>query len=89
MAEGVRVLREGRADIVVCGGSEVPFSATMVSSFHSARALATPGDDQASIEVPWTSLPELALSGGIVMVRASLWRAATHLIRFPRLRPAL
>lgn len=53
VAEGVRVLREGRADIVVCGGSEVPFSATMVSSFHSARALATPGDDPTEASRPF------------------------------------
>lgn len=53
VAEGVRVIREGRADIVVCGGSEVPFSATMVSSFGSARALAAPGGNPAEASRPF------------------------------------
>ncbi|CAL9608218.1 3-oxoacyl-[acyl-carrier-protein] synthase 2 [Nocardiopsis dassonvillei] len=53
VAEGVRVIREGRADIVVCGGSEVPFSSTMVSSFGSARALAAAGGDPAGASRPF------------------------------------
>lgn len=41
VAEGLRLIREDVADVVVCGGSESPFGPTAVASFANARALAT------------------------------------------------
>ena len=40
VAEGLRLIREGTADVVVCGGSEGLSAATVAASFHNARALA-------------------------------------------------
>jgi 3-oxoacyl-[acyl-carrier-protein] synthase II len=41
VAEALRLIREGVADVVVCGGSESPFGPTAIASFANARALAT------------------------------------------------
>ena len=40
IAEGVRLLRSGEADVVVCGCSEAPLFPTLVDTFGNARALA-------------------------------------------------
>lgn len=53
VAEGLRLIREGRADVVVCGGTEAPFSSTMVSAFHNARALAAPTEEPGTASRPF------------------------------------
>jgi 3-oxoacyl-[acyl-carrier-protein] synthase II len=40
IGEGVRLLRSGEADVVVCGASEAPLFATLADTFGNARALA-------------------------------------------------
>jgi 3-oxoacyl-[acyl-carrier-protein] synthase II len=40
IGEGMRLLRAGEADVVVCGGSEAPLFATLADTFGNARALA-------------------------------------------------
>jgi 3-oxoacyl-[acyl-carrier-protein] synthase II len=40
IGEGVRLLRSGEADVVVCGCSEAPLFPTLVDTFGNARALA-------------------------------------------------
>jgi 3-oxoacyl-[acyl-carrier-protein] synthase II len=40
IAEGLRLLRAGEADVVVCGCSEAPLFPTLVDTFGNARALA-------------------------------------------------
>ena len=40
IGEGVRLLRAGDADVVVCGCSEAPLFPTLVDTFGNARALA-------------------------------------------------
>jgi 3-oxoacyl-[acyl-carrier-protein] synthase II len=40
IGEGVRLLRGGDADVVVCGCSEAPLFPTLVDTFRNARALA-------------------------------------------------
>ncbi len=41
VAEGLRLIRAGDADVVICGGSEGPLGATGLAGFHNAGALAT------------------------------------------------
>jgi len=40
LGEGVRLLRAGEADVVVCGCSEAPLFPTLADTFRNARALA-------------------------------------------------
>ncbi len=40
IGEGMRLLRDGIADVVVCGCSEAPFFPTLIHTFRNARALA-------------------------------------------------
>ncbi|HEY3872241.1 MAG TPA: beta-ketoacyl-[acyl-carrier-protein] synthase family protein [Actinocrinis sp.] len=40
IGEGARLLRDGVADVVVCGCGEAPFFPTLVDTFRNARALA-------------------------------------------------
>ena len=40
VAEGLRLIREGVADVVVCGGADTALAPTSVTSFGNARALA-------------------------------------------------
>ncbi|MFI5532055.1 beta-ketoacyl-[acyl-carrier-protein] synthase family protein [Kitasatospora sp. NPDC051853] len=50
IAEGLRLLRAGEADVVVCGGSESSLHPTIAAAFTNARALAQgwPDPQQAS-----------------------------------------
>jgi 3-oxoacyl-[acyl-carrier-protein] synthase II len=48
LAEGARLLRDGLADVVVCGCSEAPFFPTLVDAFGNARALARGWKDDPS-----------------------------------------
>jgi 3-oxoacyl-[acyl-carrier-protein] synthase II len=41
VAEALRLIREDRADVVVCGGSDAPLLPTIATAFANARALAT------------------------------------------------
>lgn len=41
IAEGLRLIREGTADVVLCGASEAPLFATFADTFANARALAS------------------------------------------------
>jgi 3-oxoacyl-[acyl-carrier-protein] synthase II len=41
VAEALRLIREGRADVVVCGGGDAPLLPTIATAFANARALAT------------------------------------------------
>ena len=40
IAEGLRLIREGSADVVVCGGTDTPLHPTIAAAFRNARALA-------------------------------------------------
>jgi 3-oxoacyl-[acyl-carrier-protein] synthase II len=40
IAEGLRLIRGGEADVVVCGGTESPLHGTIAAAFGNARALA-------------------------------------------------
>ncbi|MGQ0840033.1 beta-ketoacyl-[acyl-carrier-protein] synthase family protein [Actinokineospora sp.] len=45
VAEALRIIRAGEADVVVCGGSDAPLHPTVALGFANARALATGWDD--------------------------------------------
>lgn len=69
VAEGLRLIRENRADVVVCGGSEAPFSSTMVSAFHNARALAASVEDPTAASRPFdTDRTGFVLSEGAAVL---------------------
>jgi 3-oxoacyl-[acyl-carrier-protein] synthase II len=40
VAEALRLVRDGLADVVVCGGTDAPLLPTVATTFHNARALA-------------------------------------------------
>lgn len=45
IADGVRLIRAGEADVVLCGASEAPLFPTFADTFTNARALARGWDD--------------------------------------------
>lgn len=53
IADGVRLIRTGEADVVVCGASEAPLFPTFADSFGNARALARGWDDPAEASRPF------------------------------------
>ncbi|HEY0696752.1 MAG TPA: beta-ketoacyl-[acyl-carrier-protein] synthase family protein, partial [Micromonospora sp.] len=53
IGEGVRLLRSGEADVVVCGCSEAPLFPTLADTFRNARALARNWDDPTRASRPF------------------------------------
>ncbi len=53
VAEGLRLIRAGDADVVVCGGTESSLHPTIAASFTNARALAQGWDDPAQASRPF------------------------------------
>ncbi|MDI5961240.1 beta-ketoacyl-[acyl-carrier-protein] synthase family protein [Streptomyces sp. SL13] len=53
IAEGLRLLRAGDADVVVCGGSESSLHPTIASAFANTRALASGWQDPAQASRPF------------------------------------
>ncbi|MEY4322355.1 MAG: hypothetical protein RL410_136 [Actinomycetota bacterium] len=53
IAWGARMIEDGRADIVIAGGSEAAITALTVSAFASMRALSTRNDDPAAASRPY------------------------------------
>ncbi len=53
IAEGMRLLRGGDADVVVCGCSEAPLFPTLADTFGNARALATGWEDATQASRPF------------------------------------
>ena len=53
VAEALRLVREGLADVVVCGGSEAPLLPTIATTFRNARALAGDWEDPADASRPF------------------------------------
>lgn len=41
IADGLRLIREGEADVVVCGGADAPLHPTIAAAFGNSNALAT------------------------------------------------
>ncbi|MGW4896051.1 beta-ketoacyl-[acyl-carrier-protein] synthase family protein [Kitasatospora sp. NPDC004240] len=53
VAEGLRLIRAGDADVVVCGGTESSLHPTIAAAFTNARALAQGWDDPAQASRPF------------------------------------
>ncbi|MEV4555502.1 beta-ketoacyl-[acyl-carrier-protein] synthase family protein [Kitasatospora sp. NPDC049285] len=53
VAEGLRLIRGGEADVVVCGGSEAPLHPTIAAAFDNSRALASGWDDPTQASRPF------------------------------------
>ncbi|MGN9776883.1 beta-ketoacyl-[acyl-carrier-protein] synthase family protein [Micromonospora sp. H33] len=53
VADGVRLIRAGEADVVLCGASEAPLFPTFADTFGNARALARGWDDPAAASRPF------------------------------------
>lgn len=53
VAEGLRLIRAGDADVVICGGTEGPLGPTGLAGFHNAGALATGWADPAAASRPF------------------------------------
>jgi len=53
IGEGIRLLRTGEADVVVCGCSEAPLFPTLVDTFGNARALARNWADPTAASRPF------------------------------------
>lgn len=53
IADGLRLIREGTADVVVCGSSEAPLIPVLAGAFGNAWALARGWDDPAAASRPF------------------------------------
>ena len=53
IGEGMRLIRDRSADIVLAGGTEAPLTALTVIGFHHLRALSTRNDDPAGASRPF------------------------------------
>ena len=53
MGLGVQMLREGRADVVVCGGTEAAIHALPIAGFAAMHALSTRNDDPTHASRPY------------------------------------
>ncbi|MFD8593587.1 beta-ketoacyl-[acyl-carrier-protein] synthase family protein [Kitasatospora sp. NPDC059646] len=53
VAEGLRLIRGGEADVVVCGGAEAPLHPTIAAAFDNSRALAVGWDDPTKASRPF------------------------------------
>ena len=55
IAEALRLIRSGDADVVVCGGADAPLHPTAATAFANAKALARGWDDPADASRPFDS----------------------------------
>lgn len=53
VAEALRLIREGDADVVVCGGADAPLHPTVMAGFANSRALARGWPDPAEASRPF------------------------------------
>ena len=53
IAYGADLIRSGRADVVVAGGTEAPIHPTVIAAFAAARALSTSNDSPATASRPY------------------------------------
>ncbi|MEV7215379.1 beta-ketoacyl-[acyl-carrier-protein] synthase family protein [Kitasatospora cineracea] len=53
IAEGLRLIRGGEADVVVCGGAEAPLHPTIAAAFDNSRALAAGWEDPTQASRPF------------------------------------
>jgi 3-oxoacyl-[acyl-carrier-protein] synthase II len=74
IAEAVRLIRGGEADVVVCGAGEAPLHPTIVAAFANARALARGWSDPTAASRPFDKARNgfvLGEGGGVFVVERS------------------
>jgi 3-oxoacyl-[acyl-carrier-protein] synthase II len=74
IAEAFRLIRDGEADVVVCGGADAPLHPTIAAAFTNARALARGWADPAAASRPFDARRNgfvLAEGGAVVVVEST------------------
>ncbi|TQN31407.1 3-oxoacyl-[acyl-carrier-protein] synthase II [Haloactinospora alba] len=74
IGDGIRMIREGHADIVIAGGTEAALHPLNLASFASMRALSTRNDDPAGASRPWDTERDGFVMGegaGIVVLESA------------------
>jgi 3-oxoacyl-[acyl-carrier-protein] synthase II len=73
IGEGARMIRDGLADIMFCGGGEAPVTRLGVAGFNAMGALSTRNDDPAAASRPFDADRDgfvLAEGGAIVVIES-------------------
>ena len=79
IALGARLLREGKADVVVAGGTEACIHPLTLSAFAAMRALSTRNDDPAAASRPYDTGRDGFVMGegaGLVVMETAAYAAA-------------
>ncbi|WP_017593721.1 beta-ketoacyl-ACP synthase II [Nocardiopsis potens] len=79
VADAIRLIRSGRADIVIAGGTEAAIHPLNIASFASMRALSTNNDDPAGASRPWATSRDGFVMGegaGILVLESAEHAAA-------------
>src|SRR5690348_16591529 len=58
LGDGLDAIRLGRADVMICGGTEAPVTATAVAAFAAMRALSSRNDDPSTASRPFDRGPD-------------------------------
>jgi 3-oxoacyl-[acyl-carrier-protein] synthase II len=77
LGDGLDAIRLGRADVMFCGGTEAPVTATAVASFGAMRALSLRNDDPATASRPFDGARDgfVMAEGAAVLVLEELEHA--------------
>jgi 3-oxoacyl-[acyl-carrier-protein] synthase II len=80
IGEGMDAIRLGRADVMLCGGTEAPVTEVGIAGFGAMRALSRRNDDPAKASRPFDSERDGFVMGeaGAVLVLEELERAKTR-----------
>ncbi|GAB3443300.1 beta-ketoacyl-[acyl-carrier-protein] synthase family protein [Streptomonospora sediminis] len=79
IADAVDMIRSGRADVVIAGGTEAAIHPLNIASFASMRALSTRNDDPQAASRPWDTQRDGFVMGegaGIVVLESAEHAAA-------------
>ncbi|MDQ3401876.1 MAG: beta-ketoacyl-[acyl-carrier-protein] synthase family protein [Actinomycetota bacterium] len=79
VAEALRIIRDGDADVVLCGGVETPLTPTIVATFVNSRALAKGWPDPRQASRPFDKARNgfvLAEGAGVLVVESAAHAAA-------------
>ncbi|MEA2524263.1 MAG: 3-oxoacyl-[acyl-carrier-protein] synthase [Thermomicrobiales bacterium] len=80
IGEGTRMIREGLADIMFCGGGEAPVTRLGVAGFNAMGALSKRNDDPAGASRPFDADRDgfVLAEGGVVLVLESYEHAVSR-----------
>jgi len=80
IGEGLRLIREGVADIVIAGGVEAPLAPLTFSAFTVIRAMSTANEDPASASRPFDSRRDgfVMAEGAAILILEEMGRAVSR-----------